>query len=102
MLETCNVEKILRKALKRGGEFAEIYYENTFNTSIACEEDKIEKIISGRDTGIGIRVLYDQKTAYAYTNNLTEKALLYLADTVSQAVKEGDRTKHFPFGENQP
>ena len=92
MLERWNIEKILRKALQRGGEFADIYYENTLNTSIVCEENKIEKILTGRDTGIGIRVLYDQKTAYAYTNNLTEKALLNLADTVSQAVKEGDET----------
>jgi TldD protein len=91
MLERWNVEKILTRALKRGGEFADIYCENTINSSISCEEDKIEKIITGRDSGIGIRVLYDYKTAYAYTNNMTEKALLDLADAVSHAVKNGDK-----------
>lgn len=81
--------KILKAALKQGGDFADIYLEETINTSIVCEENKIEKVISGRDSGLGLRVIFDFKTAYAYTNDLTEKGLLTLADTVSMAVKEG-------------
>lgn len=81
--------KILKAALKRGGDFADIYMEETVNTSIVCEENKIEKVISGRDRGLGLRVIFDFKTAYAYTNDLTEKGLLELADVVSKAVKEG-------------
>jgi len=84
--------KILKAALKRGGDFADIYMEETVNTSIVCEEDRIEKVISGRDRGLGLRVIFNFKTAYAYTNDLTEKGLLALADTVSMAVKDG-RTK---------
>lgn len=81
--------KILKKALKMGGDFADIYMEETVNTSIICEENKIEKVISGRDRGLGLRVIFDFKTAYAYTNDLTEKGLLELADVVSKAVKDG-------------
>ena len=84
--------KILKTALKRGGDFADIYMEETVNTSIVCEEGRIEKVISGRDRGLGLRVIFNFKTAYAYTNDLTEKGLLTLADTVSMAVKDG-RTK---------
>ena len=68
--------KILKKALKMGGDFADIYIEETVNTSIICEENKIEKVISGRDRGLGLRVIFDFKTAYAYTNDLTETGLL--------------------------
>ena len=81
--------KILKKALKMGGDFADIYMEETVNTSIICEENKIEKVVSGRDRGLGLRVIFDFKTAYAYTNDLTEKGLLELADVVSKAVKDG-------------
>lgn len=81
--------KVLKHALKRGGEFAELYMGETINTSIVCEEDRIEKVISGRDRGIGIRVISNLKTSYAYTNYITEKGLIELADVVSKAVKEG-------------
>ncbi|MBI3398344.1 MAG: TldD/PmbA family protein [Deltaproteobacteria bacterium] len=89
LIKDFNPFKILKMALKRGGDFADIYMEETVNTSIICEENKIEKVISGRDRGLGLRVIFDFKTAYAYTNDLTEKGLLKLADTVSRAVKEG-------------
>jgi TldD protein len=82
--------KVLKHALKRGGEFAELYVEETINTSIVCEEERIEKVVSGRDRGIGIRVISNLKTSYAYTNDINEKGLVELADVVSKAVKEGD------------
>ena len=85
--------KILKTALKRGGDFADIFMEETANTSIICEEDRIEKVISGRDKGLGLRVIFDFKTAYAYTNDLTEKGLLELAEIVSKAVKQGRAQK---------
>src|SRR3972149_7994796 len=85
--------KILKKALKMGGDFADIYMEETVNTSIICEDNKIEKVVSGRDRGLGLRVIFDFKTAYAYTNDLTEKGLLELAEMVSKAVKQGRTQK---------
>lgn len=93
LIKDFNPLNILKRALQRGGDFADIYMEETFNTSIICEDNKIEKVVSGRDRGIGLRVIFDFKTAYAYTNDVTEKGLLELADTVSKAVKEGGSGK---------
>jgi TldD protein len=87
MLDNMDISRILRRALSGGGEFADIYFEEGSSTSIVCEEGKIEKIIAGTDRGVGIRVIYDLRTAYAYTNDVTENALLELAGTVSRAVK---------------
>ncbi len=81
--------KVIRAALKGGGEFADIYVEDTYNTSIVCEENRIEKVITGRDMGCGIRVISNLKTCYAYTNDLTEKGLLDLSTVVSKGVREG-------------
>jgi len=81
--------KVLRAAVKSGGEFADIYFEDTFNTSIVCEENRIEKVITGRDRGCGIRVISSLKTYYAYTNDVTEKGLLEAAEIVAKGVREG-------------
>jgi len=87
MLDAMDLSRILRSALSEGGEFADIYFEEGSSTSIVCEDGKIEKIVAGTDRGVGIRVISDLRTAYAYTNEVTEKALLELARTVSRAVK---------------
>lgn len=87
MLDAMDLSRILRSALSEGGEFADIYFEEGSSTSIVCEDGKIEKIIAGTDRGVGIRVISDLRTAYAYTNEVTEQALLELARTVSRAVR---------------
>ncbi|GAM09755.1 hypothetical protein OR1_02036 [Geobacter sp. OR-1] len=87
MLENIAIDRILRTALANGGEFADIYFEEGSSTGISCDDGRIERVISGSDRGVGIRVIADLRTAYAYTNNVTEEALLELARTVSRAVK---------------
>lgn len=87
MLHEMNVTAILRRALAGGGEFADIYFEEGSSTSVVCEDGKIERVLAGTDRGVGIRVISDLRTAYAYTNEISEKALLALADTVSRAVR---------------
>lgn len=87
MLEDFNPDKILKKALKCGGDFADIYLENTQTTQILAEQGKIEKVIGGLDRGVGIHVIYDGKVAYGYTTELTQDSLETLADSVSRAVK---------------
>ena len=87
MLDSFDCSGILRRALSGGGEFADIYFEEGNSTVIICEDGKVEKVIAGADRGVGIRVISDQRTAYAFTNEITEKALLSLAGSVSKAVK---------------
>jgi TldD protein len=71
--------KILKEILKNGGEHADIYYEKTESIFIVCEDNKIEKVISGIDAGIGIRLIRNFRTAYAYTNDPSESNLISLA-----------------------
>ncbi len=81
--------KVIKAALKSGGDFADVYVEDIVNTSIVCEEKKIEKVVSGRDRGCGVRVIAGFKTYYAYTNDLTERGLLEIAGVVAKGVREG-------------
>lgn len=87
LIEGFDPFKILKAALANGGEYADIYLEDTANTSIVAEENRIEKIITGRDRGTGVRVIANLKTYYAYTNDISEKGLLEVASTVASGVK---------------
>jgi TldD protein len=87
MLERILLADVLDEALKKGGEFAEIYIEEKVSTSVFCEEDRIEKINSGREKGAGIRVLADGRTSYVYTNDLSREGLLKAAGVAGHAAK---------------
>jgi len=87
VLETVNIEAILKRALAAGGEFAEIYFEEGYSTQIVAEDGRVEKVLSSADRGASIRVISDFRTAFGYTNDLTESSLFELAATVSNGVK---------------
>ncbi len=89
MLEGMNTKAILRKALAAGGEFAEIYLEEGCSTQIIAEDGRVEKVLAISDRGVSIRVISDFRTAFGYTNEVTERALLELAESVSRGVKNG-------------
>lgn len=83
MLDKYILADILDKALEKGGDFAEIYIEEKYVSNVFCEDDKIEKINSGREKGAGIRVIRDGKTNYVYTNDLTREGLMQAARTAN-------------------
>jgi len=76
MLDKELLTKALKKAISSGGEYAEIFVENKKPTLIHLEDGKIEKVISGVDYGLGIRLIYEASTAYAYSNELPQQSTL--------------------------
>ncbi len=78
---------VLKKALSGGGEYADVFIERSTPFSLVCEDNRIEKAISGIDAGAGVRLIFGQRTAYAYTNELTTASLLEIADAVQRAAQ---------------
>jgi TldD protein len=85
MLDKELLLKILKKAISFGGEYAEVFVEQKKPVSIQLEDRKIEKVITGVDFGLGIRLIYNGRSAYAYSNDLSEESLLMAAFEVSKA-----------------
>ena len=93
MLEGFTVPAILKSSLKNGGDFADIFCEHVSATSVVCEDGKIEHIIAGVDNGAGVRTIANGRTAYAYTNRLSNEGLMEVAEAVICATRGGDFEK---------
>lgn len=85
MLDRDLLASLIKKTLSRGGEYADVFVENKAQTVLVIEDGKLEKIISGMEEGVGVRLIYNGRTAYAYSNDLSEKALMQAASEVSRA-----------------
>jgi len=94
--------EILKIALSRGGDFADIYIEKRFTNRVSCEDNKIEKIVSGEDVGAGIRIISGESNIYASTNKVTEVGLKELAKEIASNLPESEkmRKKNFSFSSN--
>ncbi|OEH85903.1 peptidase C69 [Desulfuribacillus stibiiarsenatis] len=87
MIEADLLKKVVQEALKNGGEFAEAYFEHKIRQAITCEDGKIERIISGFDLGVGIRVIDKDTISYAFSDDISEEALLEAARVAGSAAK---------------
>lgn len=76
MLSKSVVGEVLAKCLVTGGDFAEIFEENSINNSISLIDGKVDDAIGGRIYGIGIRIFKGLNSVYAYTNNNSLSSLL--------------------------
>lgn len=83
------IDKLLSIALSRNGDFAEIYAEYAISNAIALEENKIRQAQSGIIMGVGIRVLYGERTGYAHSDSLEFEHLKRAAEIASH-IAEGN------------
>jgi TldD protein len=78
------VSGILSALLSRGGEHGELFFEETRAVTVLMEDGRIERVVSGADAGIGVRLLFRGKTYYAYTNDRSAGSLLALSNDLSR------------------
>ncbi len=83
------VERVLERALQRGGEFAEIYAEDKRGTGLGLDDGRIEQVTTGRDRGAGIRVVRGDTTGFAHTADVSEAGLVAAAAAAADAAGGG-------------
>jgi len=82
------LDATIHAALSQGGDFADVYVENRIARSIVMEESRFKSAEFGVTQGAGVRVIAGDKTGYAYTEEITEEALLRAAEVASYIARE--------------
>lgn len=76
-------QKVLEVCLTTGGDFAEIYLEDTTSNNISLSSNEIKSSTTSNIFGCGIRILKELQEVYGYTNDVTEEGLMTLAKKLS-------------------
>ena len=86
------LERCLGEALSAGGEFADLYFEAVTSTSLGMDEGIVKTASQGMSVGCGVRVLYGERTGFAYTDDLSPERLLKAARTAA-LIASGPQTE---------
>ncbi|MEG0948434.1 MAG: TldD/PmbA family protein [Bacteroidales bacterium] len=78
------LKKVLKTALEKGADYADLYFEHTFSNSIRLQDGKVNNTDSNIDFGMGVRVIAGDQTGYAYIENITPEEMLKAARTASR------------------
>jgi TldD protein len=79
----------LAVALRTGGDFAELFAEDKRSSSALLDDGRVEELTSGRDRGVGIRVVVGDTTGFAHTADLSAEGLRSAAEAAAAAARAG-------------
>lgn len=78
-----DLKKVITHALSKGGDYADLFFEHTFNNNIALRDGEVNRASSNIDYGVGIRVVSGDQTGYAYVENTAIEDMLRAAATAA-------------------
>jgi len=76
-------QKLLAKALSKGGDFADLYFEYSVSNYLGLEDGKVNQSYGDISLGVGIRTVKGDQIGYGFTQELTEASMLSAAATAS-------------------
>jgi TldD protein len=91
MLERDLVESLLRTALERGGDYADVFCERRLATSFRLQSGHIHESALALTQGVGIRVIVGESSGYAHSDDLSPEALQRAAQIASLIARDSSR-----------
>lgn len=76
-----DLDKVLAQALEKKADYADLYFEYRVNEGISLEEGIVKHTSQSTANGVGVRVLAESKTGYAFTDDITIENLELAART---------------------
>jgi len=95
------LEATIGRALRAGGEFAEVFVEERHSLSLSLDDGKIERASGGHDFGAAVRLTVAERTYHAYTDDVTEAELTRAADAVAAAPRAAEPGAALPLGDRR-
>lgn len=77
------LQQVLSAAMSRGADFADLYLQHARHTSLALEDGIVSSAGTGVMLGVGVRAVCGDQVGYAYTEDLSRKAMLEAAQTAA-------------------
>ena len=75
--------KLLARALSKGGDFADLFFEYSVSNYLGLEDGKVNQSYGNISLGVGIRTVKGDQTGYGFTQDLTEESMMSAATTAS-------------------
>ena len=83
LLDRDTLERLLARALRSGGTYADVFCERRESVAFRLQDGKLHEGSYAIAQGVGIRVILGETAGYAYSDDLSLEALLRAADAAS-------------------
>lgn len=84
-----DLKKLIRTALGQGGDYADLFFEYTLANEISLRDGQVNAAGTHIDYGVGIRVVCQERTGYAYAETTAMPEMEKAARTAAQIAVSG-------------
>jgi TldD protein len=101
-LTTPQLEQILGSALEKQADYADLYFESRIAEAVSLEEGLVKKTARSLSQGVGVRVVAEDRTGYAHSDDVSLETLQIAAHTAQAIAHESTQTKVVSVPSSQP
>ena len=83
MFDETLLSRLLQRALRHGGEYADIFCERRKTVTYRLQDGRIHDASYGVTLGVGVRVIVGESAGFACSDDLSERALMEAADSAA-------------------
>ena len=96
------LRRVMTELTSRGATHADAYFQHTRSNTVVMEDGIVSQAYSNIEQGVGLRVVVGDQVGYAFTEELTEDAMLAAARTAAAIAigKPGAPPQRFSFRED--
>jgi len=95
------LDRVLSQALEKKADYADLYFEFRVHEAISLEEEMVKNASQSIANGVGVRVLAEAKTGYAFTDDITIENLELAARTAQHIAHHRDHSLPVPVGQGR-
>ncbi|HXY22565.1 MAG TPA: metalloprotease TldD [Burkholderiaceae bacterium] len=89
-LDETHLQRALASVFEHRADYADLYFQYTRSESFSLEEGIVKSGSFGIDQGVGVRAVSGERTAFAYSDDISNDALLQAARTVRSIASSGN------------
>jgi TldD protein len=94
-----DLQKVVDTALGKKADYADLFFEYRRNEGVSLEEGLVKNCSQSTANGVGVRVLAETKTGYAYTDDITIENLEIAARTAHYIAQNQTAQTPVPVGQ---
>src|SRR5210317_1593701 len=87
------IDKILFQLNRSNIDYYDLYFQYSKNEFYAIEDGQVKNTSFNIDNGCGVRAISDEKTAYAYTDEVNFRTLIQSCEIVNALKSQGQEKK---------
>jgi TldD protein len=88
-LDESHLQRALATVFEHRADYADLYFQYTRSESYALEEGIVKSGSFGIDQGVGVRAICGDRTAFSYSDDISNEALIEAARTVRSIARSG-------------